>query len=61
MLDEYGDETIEAAFEAFSRRAEALMREHANSVKESINLAALPVSGAESAGRLLARAPSLNL
>ena len=33
LLDEYGDETIASAFEAFSRRAEALMRD---------NLRALP-------------------
>ncbi len=31
-------------------RAEALMREHATAVKESINLAALPVAAGESAG-----------
>jgi GntR family transcriptional regulator, vanillate catabolism transcriptional regulator len=33
-------------------RAEALMREHANAVKESINLVALPVATGETASRL---------
>ena len=33
-------------------RAEALMREHAIAVKESIDLAALPVAAGESTGRL---------
>jgi GntR family transcriptional regulator of vanillate catabolism len=34
-------------------RVEALMREHAMAVKESINLAALPVAAADSAARRL--------
>ncbi len=45
-------ETIESGQSA---RAEALMREHANSAKESINLADLSVPGGErSAGRVIA-------
>ena len=35
-----------------SARAEALMREHANSAKESINLAALPGAAGETVGRI---------
>lgn len=43
-------------------RAEALMREHANAVKESINLAALPVATGETAGRFaLARATTVSI
>ena len=52
---------VDALEHGQSARAEALMREHANSVKESINLAAPSLSGGESTGRLLARAPTLNL
>ncbi len=33
-------------------RAEALMREHANAVRESIDLAGVPVATADSTGRL---------
>lgn len=43
-------------------RAEALMREHANAVKESINLAALPVAAGETAGRFtLTRASTVSI
>jgi DNA-binding GntR family transcriptional regulator len=42
---------VEALERGQSARAEALMREHANSAKESINLAALPVAAGETAGR----------
>jgi GntR family transcriptional regulator, vanillate catabolism transcriptional regulator len=42
---------VEALERGQSARAEALMREHANSAKESINLAALPVAGGETNGR----------
>jgi GntR family transcriptional regulator of vanillate catabolism len=43
-------------------RAEALMREHANTPKQSINLAALPVASGNTAGRLtLARASAVAL
>lgn len=46
---------VEALERGQSARAEALMREHANSPKESINLAALPMAAGETAGRTLAR------
>lgn len=42
---------VEALERGQSARAEALMREHANSAKESINLAALPVAAGETNGR----------
>jgi GntR family transcriptional regulator, vanillate catabolism transcriptional regulator len=42
---------VEALERGQSARAEALMREHANSAKESINLTALPVAAGET-GRL---------
>ena len=42
---------VEALERGQSARAEALMREHANSAKESINLTALPMAGGETAGR----------
>lgn len=52
---------VEALERGQSARAEALMREHANSVKESINLARLPVAAGESAGRVtLARASTVS-
>ena len=48
---------VEALERGQGARAEALMREHANSAKESINLTALPGTAAETTGRLtLARA-----
>jgi GntR family transcriptional regulator of vanillate catabolism len=48
---------VEALERGQGARAEALMREHANSAKESINLAALPGAAGEPAGRFaLARA-----
>ena len=48
---------VEALERGQSARAEALMREHANSAKESINLAALPMAAGETVGRLaMARA-----
>lgn len=48
---------VEALEHGHSARAEALMREHANAVKKSINLAALPVAAHDIAGRFtLARA-----
>ena len=43
---------VEALERGQSARAEALMREHANSAKESINLAALPMAAGETVGRL---------
>jgi GntR family transcriptional regulator, vanillate catabolism transcriptional regulator len=53
---------VEAIERGEGGRAEALMREHANSVKESINLAALPVAAGETAGRFaLARASSVSI
>jgi GntR family transcriptional regulator, vanillate catabolism transcriptional regulator len=42
---------VEALARGQSARAEALMREHANSAKESINLAAMPVAPGETTGR----------
>jgi len=42
---------VEALERGQSARAEALMREHANSAKESINLTALPMAAGETAGR----------
>jgi GntR family transcriptional regulator of vanillate catabolism len=52
----YAHRTHFAIVEALERgqgaRAESLMREHANSAKQSINLAALPVAANEPAGRL---------
>jgi GntR family transcriptional regulator of vanillate catabolism len=42
---------VEALERGQSARAEALMREHANSAKESINLSALPTAAGETAGR----------
>ena len=42
---------VEALERGQSARAEALMREHANSAKESINLTALPMAAGENAGR----------
>lgn len=45
-------EIVEALERGQGARAEALMREHANSVKRSINLAALPVAAGETAGRV---------
>ncbi len=42
---------VEALERGQSARAEALMREHANSAKESINLAVLPVAAGEVTGR----------
>jgi len=48
---------VEALEHGQSARAEALMREHANAVKESINLTALPLAAGEGTARLtLARA-----
>lgn len=48
---------VEALERGQSARAEALMREHANSAKESINMAALPVAASDNGARLtLARA-----
>jgi GntR family transcriptional regulator, vanillate catabolism transcriptional regulator len=48
---------VEAIEQGQGARAEALMREHANAVKESINLAALPVAAGDTAARFaLARA-----
>jgi GntR family transcriptional regulator, vanillate catabolism transcriptional regulator len=48
---------VEALERGQSGRAEALMREHANSAKESINLTALSVAAGETTGRFtLARA-----
>jgi len=47
---------VEALERGQGARAEALMREHANSAKVSINLAALPAAAGESTGRL---APAL--
>ncbi|HUK03258.1 MAG TPA: GntR family transcriptional regulator [Steroidobacteraceae bacterium] len=48
---------VDAIEHGQSARAEALMREHANAVKESINLAALPLAAGEGTGRpTLARA-----
>jgi GntR family transcriptional regulator of vanillate catabolism len=45
-----------------SARAEALMREHANSVKKSINLSVLPVAAGETVGRsTLARASTVSI
>jgi GntR family transcriptional regulator of vanillate catabolism len=53
---------VEAIERGQGARAEALMREHANSVKESINLAALPVAAGESAGAVsLARASGFSI
>ncbi|HEY8508197.1 MAG TPA: GntR family transcriptional regulator [Steroidobacteraceae bacterium] len=53
---------VEALERGQSARAEALMREHANSVKESINLAALPVAAGEAAARFtLARASTVSI
>ncbi|HUN27345.1 MAG TPA: GntR family transcriptional regulator [Steroidobacteraceae bacterium] len=43
---------VEALERGESARAEALMREHANSAKVSINLAARPVAAGDSPGRL---------
>jgi len=43
---------VEALAAGQGARAESLMREHALSVKQSINLAALPVAAGESGGRL---------
>jgi GntR family transcriptional regulator of vanillate catabolism len=43
---------VEALEHGQSARAEALMREHANSAKESINLAALPGAAGETVGRI---------
>jgi DNA-binding GntR family transcriptional regulator len=42
---------VEALEQGQGARAEALMREHANAVKESINLAALPVATGDTAAR----------
>lgn len=53
---------VEAIEKGQSARAEALMREHANSVKASINLAGLPVAAGEVTGRIApARAPTLSI
>jgi len=53
---------VDALERGQSARAEALMREHANAVKESINLAALPVAAGDGTGRLtLARASSAGI
>jgi len=55
-------EIVEALERGQGARAEALMREHANSVKKSINLAALPVAAGETAGRFtLARASTVGI
>lgn len=43
---------VEALERGQSARGEALMREHANSAKESINLAALATTAAETVGRI---------
>jgi GntR family transcriptional regulator, vanillate catabolism transcriptional regulator len=52
---------VEALERGQSARAEALMREHANSAKESINAAALPVAATDTAARLtLARTSNGN-
>ncbi len=45
---------VDALEEGQSARAEALMREHANIVKESINMANLRLTSAETAGRVVA-------
>ena len=42
----------EAVERGQSARAEALMREHSNSAKESINLTALPSAAGETVGRI---------
>ena len=46
---------VEALERGQSARVEALMREHANSPKESINLAALPPAAGDNSGRAFGR------
>ena len=53
---------VEALESGQSARAEALMREHANAVKQSMNLAALPVAAADTTVRSVRpRAPIVGL
>jgi len=53
---------VEALERGQSARAEALMREHAVAVKDSINMAAQPLAGGETAGRIaLARATTVSI
>jgi len=53
---------VEALERGQSARAEALMREHAVAVKESINMAAQPLAAGETAGRIaLARATTVSI
>ncbi|HEV7715255.1 MAG TPA: GntR family transcriptional regulator [Steroidobacteraceae bacterium] len=53
---------VEALERGHGARAEALMREHAVAVKDSINMAAQPTAGGETAGRVaLVRAAAVSI